>query len=562
MKKITTICFVVAFAFAWTQAAVATENRTASSGILYTRFYPAAIFPDGKDATTLEVVTDGMNIQEVQVYWHWYDPDWQSLYDDGTHGDRIPGDGVYTLNDLKATFANFYAFFGNHIRDFGVDIKVTTTGGEDKTSWVQLGLADPEMSYPAANLAGNCYATTCAFFIVDQAGEIFAGYPVTSIDCGRQLFPVAYKKLYERFADVFDFIIVMPATRLVEPDDYVERVPYCITVRNDVQHIGVPLFDESSKCYSKGHLRSVIYHSYGFGAILEHELGHTWGMRLGSTLGLIKEDQNVEGLYGHWLAQSDVDGQMSSFIAGCTLSDNGNGTWRLKDQNRDYMPYSPLELYAMGLVPPEQVPPAHILYGLDTSNPEMVTADSTKTITIQQIMAAHGGERIPTSATSQKDFRVAFIFVSDREFSAGEFAYFSGLAEYFASDRPGSWYMMPFEAATGGRATLDASLPGMEYLAVATPGDETVVSGFDLTQNYPNPFNANTRITFFLDRAAEVSISVFDALGREVLSRSNQRYAAGQHALLLEATDWPSGLYLCRLRKGAQSQTIKMLMIR
>ncbi|HOC90199.1 MAG TPA: T9SS type A sorting domain-containing protein [bacterium] len=531
-------------------------------GYLYSRFYPAAIHANGADPTTLEVFTTGSDIKEVQVFWHWYDPDWQILHDDGTHGDRAANDGIYTLNNLKALFNNFYTLFSHHHNYYGIHIKVIDTAGHEIIKVGQLGLVDSKTTYPAADLGGGCAATRSAFFITDTQGEIFAGYPLTQIACGSELFPKAYQKLYDRFEDVFDFIILMPETRLFEPGSYAERVPYCINVRNEIQHIGLPLFDESATCFSKGRLRSVIYHSFGNDAILDHEIGHSWGPRLGSTLGLLVGDNLPEGRYGHWLAEADVDGQMSYFIAGKTLADNGDGTWRLKPQDRDYMPYAPLELYAMGLIPAAEVPPVHILQGLDMTNPDKVTASSVRTVTMAEIMAAHGGVRIPAWPAAQKDFSAAFIFVSDRLFTAGELAYFSCIADHFASDEPGSNYSMPFETATGGRATLDVALPGMEHLTGIRTTSGLQPATLELEQNFPNPFNHATSITFRLDKPGQVALSVCDRLGREVTRLAAGYFHAGRHQVRWDASAQGTGLYWARLNSDQGVTTIKMVLIR
>src|SRR5690606_30523761 len=98
--------------------------------------------------------------------------------------------------------------------DYGIHIKVIDTAGHEIIKVGQLGLVDSKTTYPAADLGGGCAATRSAFFITDTQGEIFAGYPLTQIACGSELFPKAYQKLYDRFEDVFDFIILMPETRL------------------------------------------------------------------------------------------------------------------------------------------------------------------------------------------------------------------------------------------------------------------------------------------------------------------------------------------------------------
>jgi len=531
----------------------------------YTRFYPAVLFPDGRDTTTVEVATDGTGIREAQLFWQWGEPDWQRLYDDGTHGDRLAGDGIHTLDNLSITgaFSDFFGLFGSHHVMVGVKIKIIRDTGEEFEATESIGLADPELRLPSVDLSQGCSATRSAFFIVDSAGEIFPGYPVTPIDCGSTVFPAAYRKLYENFPDAFDFLVVMPANRLYEPDTYEERVPYCVMVSNDVGHIGVPVFDRTAEYFSAGRLKSVMFHSFGSAAILDHEIGHTWGMRTGFAAGIVLGSAEAGALYGHWLAETDIDGMMNYFINGHTLEDKGDGSWRLKPQNPDFRPYSPIELYTMGLIPPEEVPPIHILHNPDTTDPEHVTADSVTTVTMDEIIALEGGERNPPYPQAQTDFHIGFIIVSDRAFSQGEMTYHTSQAEYFASDRQGKYYLTPFETASGNRARLDAAMPGLEALAVqerapAAAGPVPVV----LAQNYPNPFNPSTSIPFEVRTPAKVRLTVFDRLGRMVAEPVHAELPAGAHKVIFDSGPLASGVYFYQIQAGTFSERRKMIVLR
>ena len=92
--------------------------------------------------------------------------------------------------------------------------------------------------------------------------------------------------------------------------------------------------------------------------------------------------------------------------------------------------------------------------------------------------------------------------------------------------------------------------------------DEVVMRG-----NYPNPFNPVTNIRFDLPNAAEVSVDVFDMLGRNVLSVPAQPMAAGQaRGIRIDGSNLASGLYLyrvtARMEGAVQIQTGRMTLLK
>jgi hypothetical protein len=81
---------------------------------------------------------------------------------------------------------------------------------------------------------------------------------------------------------------------------------------------------------------------------------------------------------------------------------------------------------------------------------------------------------------------------------------------------------------------------------------------FALHQNYPNPFNPSTQIKFDLPEPGDVSLVVYDVLGRRVAELANGYYELGYHTVvwdaLLRRTDsggqasgFASGVYFARL---------------
>lgn len=74
-----------------------------------------------------------------------------------------------------------------------------------------------------------------------------------------------------------------------------------------------------------------------------------------------------------------------------------------------------------------------------------------------------------------------------------------------------------------------------------------VPSKYNLSQNYPNPFNPTTKINYELPKDSKVNITVFDVLGREVISLVNQVQKAGYYTVTADGKNLASGTYFYRL---------------
>ena len=82
-----------------------------------------------------------------------------------------------------------------------------------------------------------------------------------------------------------------------------------------------------------------------------------------------------------------------------------------------------------------------------------------------------------------------------------------------------------------------------------------------LEGNYPNPFNPQTTIRFGLPEASEVSLVVYDAMGREVQVLVRGTLSAGTHSASFDASSLPSGAYIYRLvTPGQQFSKVMMLL--
>jgi hypothetical protein len=84
-----------------------------------------------------------------------------------------------------------------------------------------------------------------------------------------------------------------------------------------------------------------------------------------------------------------------------------------------------------------------------------------------------------------------------------------------------------------------------------------------LEQNYPNPFNPSTSIAFSLAKPAQVSIKVYDLLGRKVAEPVNGVFQAGAYNQQFNAENLASGIYFYSMFvDGVAYQTRKMTLIK
>ncbi|MDP8240179.1 MAG: T9SS type A sorting domain-containing protein, partial [Candidatus Hatepunaea meridiana] len=90
----------------------------------------------------------------------------------------------------------------------------------------------------------------------------------------------------------------------------------------------------------------------------------------------------------------------------------------------------------------------------------------------------------------------------------------------------------------------------------------SVVYVFGLQGASPNPFNSKTHISYSLDVDADVTLSLFDLSGREVAKLVDSPMTSGKHSISWDASDLPSGIYLCRLSAGSKVKTAKLALVK
>lgn len=85
--------------------------------------------------------------------------------------------------------------------------------------------------------------------------------------------------------------------------------------------------------------------------------------------------------------------------------------------------------------------------------------------------------------------------------------------------------------------------------------------GLELSPCSPNPCRRRCWLEYAIPRRLPVRLSVFDPLGREVITPVDRVQEAGRNIVELDLAGLPSGVYFCRLAAGSEDRTVKMVRI-
>lgn len=83
-----------------------------------------------------------------------------------------------------------------------------------------------------------------------------------------------------------------------------------------------------------------------------------------------------------------------------------------------------------------------------------------------------------------------------------------------------------------------------------------------LLGNYPNPFNPTTTIKYYLEKASDVKLAIFNIQGEQVYKCPTKFQAAGIHQFKFQGNNLASGIYFCRMRVNGKIYTRKMFLLK
>ena len=85
---------------------------------------------------------------------------------------------------------------------------------------------------------------------------------------------------------------------------------------------------------------------------------------------------------------------------------------------------------------------------------------------------------------------------------------------------------------------------------------------FNLAQPYPNPFNPETVITFEVSKKTYIQLEVFNIIGKKITTLQKGQFDPGQYKAVWNGQNYPSGVYLIRMKTEDYAQLRKVILMK
>ena len=143
----------------------------------------------------------------------------------------------------------------------------------------------------------------------------------------------------------------------------------------------------------------------------------------------------------------------------------------------------------------------------------------------------------------------------------------SGDVAYVSSDSGARWRRLASITTNSGLSLRDQVFPiRARFLVfqgpVSTDDPAELPSGVTLAQNYPNPFNPITSISWVQPVSAHVRLSVYNLLGKKMATPVDGLHPVGEHEVRLDASGWPSGVYVYMLETETRRLARRMVLLK
>ena len=392
------------------------------------------------------------------------------MYDDGTHGDLVQGDGTWTIlfpaNEIlnKLTPGWVYRPLIGYCKPVGgarynVIAEIWTP---------EIGLAALRSLGPDA-----------------QATDYLVNFTASTSQLTN--FNAVYwaNRFYTRYADKFDFLQFL----LVQGK---RGNRYHVGVRNDVQGIGVGLYNNTAQYGSAGRLKGYTFFPissfYDCGeTAFTHETGHQWINFLSSTAFAAGIPHWPKGDVAINVMGFSIPGSGAGGDYSFTFTPNGLGGFVVGSGNvTNTQVFNSMELYLMGLMPPNEVGTFFVLnnQNLDLTLGQTLQPSDITSVAVDDVVAVYG-PRLPASTNAQKTFRCATVVLSEQLLDVYTMSFYDWFARRgeakqrlnYASGLV-SGTCNPFYLATGGRAVMFTKIEDdRPPLAIGQPTN----GGFPLT---------------------------------------------------------------------------------
>ncbi len=342
---------------------------------------------------------------------------------------------------------------------------LTGASGETGTT----GPTGPSFKFPIVNM--TAYAVNIINADVPSELIRFLTYDAASGIPDGDL-RVATKAFYELFGDTYDYLFIVTDKDVSGGDYGRSKAIHRAAIPGIGHKTAINLTD-----YGSTRLKNVIVLRWmdNGGGPTAHETMHSWGMHLDPSLGFGVDQSSNYG--SHW-GVSGANGQLGGFNPAtlrcaspksstpldCNPISAGRYRYYVDSYGTfanggDTKPYSPIELYLMGLVPAAEVQPIMRPKNAETGydaglKQTYIDADKIEYVSVQDIIAKHGAR--PLATAEEKALTAAFVVFSEQALPADKFKVVDEWAAVFGNHRAGK--RPSFETLTGNRATMRTRL--------------------------------------------------------------------------------------------------------
>jgi hypothetical protein len=193
---------------------------------------------------------------------------------------------------------------------------------------------------------------------------------------------------------------------------------------------------------------------------------------------------------------------------------------------------------------------------------QWVQLDLGRPDTISQVVIRWGNKAYAKTYTLQASLDlITWSFVTSKLNGTGGTGYVETLTGFNPTVARYLKLLLQVQGTNGAYSIAEILASGSQATGVAEVNSTTPLA-YSLSQNYPNPFNPSTEISFGVQKAGHVELTVYNAIGQQVAELVNQPLQAGNYQTKFDASRLSSGIYFFAMRAGGFFQAKKMVLLK
>ena len=157
--------------------------------------------------------------------------------------------------------------------------------------------------------------------------------------------------------------------------------------------------------------------------------------------------------------------------------------------------------------------------------------------------------------------KTTYVYTTATSFTDNDFTI---VGPRFAKDKAEYWIVAIDNDNNLSVETDDYNTIGNSSIAWKTISveNDNNLNEFKLFRNYPNPFNPITRIEYQIPKESQVTIKVYNTLGKEIATLVDERLSVGKYYVDFDGSNLSSGIYIYSIRANDFIQNQKMALLK